>query len=151
MRAWLIVSVVALSALLPWTRGAGAADTPSNASCAAIAFRPVGAGAADGEQTAGYYKMRLGRIEVMADVRGGEARRYYVALNGNPPPAIREQLPPAIVACAKAKRLSPPESPDANCVGDRLVVLIAHTSERRYLLLYTHSSGAWRFCSAGLY
>jgi len=45
----------------------GAADREPP-SCAAITFRPVPSGLADGAQNAGLYKSRFGRIEVVATV-----------------------------------------------------------------------------------
>jgi hypothetical protein len=150
MRILSVLCLVGVLSLAVWASGVRAADAPSGASCATIAFRPIAPGLADGDQTAGYYKSRIGRIEVTARVRGGKAQRYFVLLDGRLPPAVREKLPATIVACTKAKRLSPPENPDTNCLGDRLVVLIAHTPEQRYLLLYTHRANGWHFCSVGL-
>ena len=40
-------------------------------SCAALAFRPVPAGASDGEQSAGMYRSRFARLELRASVKSG--------------------------------------------------------------------------------
>ena len=128
---------------------AGAAERLSSRSCAAIAFHPIGPGRADGEHEAGYYKSRLGRIEVRASVKNGAAWRYYVSLDGAVLAPIRGSLPPIVAACARAKRLSAPVQPDRSCLGDRLVVLIADAEEHHYLLLYARHGHAWRFCGAG--
>ena len=80
---------------------------------------------------------------------GGTAQNYFVELNGNRPQPIASALPKSVEACAKAKRLSPPEKPEQPCLGDRFTVMIDHLDDRRILLLYAHRGGKWRFCSAG--
>lgn len=136
--------VAGFAAVLP----AVAAEGPTNTSCAAIAFRPVAPSDTDGEQTAAYYKSHLGRIEIRTVVQGGKSERYFVMLNGEPLKPVA-RVPDAVVACAKAKRLTAPANPENACLGDRLMVLIAHTPEQRYLLLYAHHGNNWHFCSAG--
>ncbi len=126
-----------------------AAERLSSRICAAIAFHPIGPGRADGEHEAGYYKSRLGRIEVRASVKNGTAWRYHVSLDGALLAAVRGPLPSIVAACARAKRLSAPVQPDRSCLGDRLVVLIADADEHHYLLLYARHGHVWRFCSAG--
>lgn len=144
--AWtLIAAVTAFGFVLP----AQAAERLSSRNCAAIAFHPVAPGSAEGEQEAGYYKSRLGRIEVRASVKKGKAWRYYVALDGAVMASVHGALPSLVVACAKAKRLSPPLHADGSCTGDRLVVLIADADKHHYLLLYARRDRAWHFCSAG--
>ena len=128
---------------------ASSAERLSSRVCAAIAFHPIPTGRADGEQEAGYYKSRLGRIDVRALVRNGVPRYYYVALDGAALTLVRGPLPPLVVACAKAKRLSAPVRADRSCLGDRLVVLIADADEHHYLLLYARHDSVWRFCTAG--
>jgi hypothetical protein len=123
-----------------------AAEPPA---CAALTFRPVAPGLPDGNQNAGLYKSRFGRIEVVATVKSGEAVTYFVAVNGKPPAAVAGALPQSVIACAKAKRFGAVGSPPEHCLGDRLAVLIDHTHEQRFVLLYAHRAGEWRFCSAG--
>jgi hypothetical protein len=117
--------------------------------CAALTFRPVPSGLSDGEQNAGLYKSRFGRIEVMATVKSGEAVDYFVNVNGKRPDAIAGKLPETISACAKAKRLGPVGNPPEHCLGDKLAVLIEHTGSQRYVLLYAHRGSEWHFCSVG--
>jgi len=144
--ALVLIAVLGTTAFWP---PAGAAERLSSRSCAAIAFHPIATGTADGEQEAGYYKSRLGRIEVRASVKSGAARRYYVSLDGVVLAPIRGALPRLVAACAKAKRLTAPLEPDYSCLGNRLVVLIADSEEHHYLLLYARHGRAWHFCSAG--
>jgi hypothetical protein len=102
----------------------------------------------DGEQDAGLYKSRFGRIEVKASVKEGAPENYFVEINGKPLQSARD-LPSAIALCAKAKRLPAPGAPDPACTGDQLQVLNVHSGDDRYVLLYAHRAGNWHFCSAG--
>jgi hypothetical protein len=139
------VGVVLLgSASIP----AAAATRPPN--CAAIAFKPMLARSGDGQQDAGLYKSRFGRIEVKAMVKDGVAQKYFVEINGKPLTPVPGPLPESLAACAKAKRLSPPTPSNIDCIGDQVTVLIDHSGDTRYVLLYVHHSGSWRFCSAGI-
>jgi hypothetical protein len=126
------------------------ADSSDPAGCAALAFRAVGPGLADGEQDSGFYKSHLGKIEVLALIKSGAAQNYFLQMNGKALAPVPGGLPDDIAACAKAKRLAPPSSPDSVCTGDRLVVLIGHDAERHYVLLYAHRGNVWHFCSAGI-
>jgi hypothetical protein len=102
----------------------------------------------DGEQDAGLYKSRFGRIEVKASVKEGAPENYFVEINGKPLQSTGE-LPSAIALCAKAKRLPAPGAPDPACTGDQLQVLNVHSGDDRYVLLYAHRGSNWHFCSAG--
>jgi hypothetical protein len=126
-----------------------AANSATPPNCSAIAFRPILARTGDGEQDAGLYKSRYGRIEVKATVKDGAAANYFVEINGQPLRSAAE-LPGSIALCAKAKRLPAPAAPDAACIGDQLQVLNVHNNDDRFVLLYVHRAGAWHFCSAGL-
>ena len=127
---------------------AASATQPPN--CAAIAFRPILSRTGDGQQDAGLYKSRFGRIELKALVKDGVTTKYFVEINGKPLALATGALPDSIAACAKAKRLGPPTNPDASCTGDQLTVMVDHTGDQRYVLLYVHRAGAWHFCSAGI-
>ena len=129
--------------------GASRAAEKEPPACAALTFRSVASGLPDGNQNAGLYKSRFGRIEVVATVKSGEAVNYFVAVNGKPPAAVAGALPQSVIACAKAKRFGAIGNPPEHCLGDRLAVLIDHTHEQRFVLLYAHRAGEWRFCSAG--
>ncbi len=126
--------------------GAGAKEPPA---CAALTFRPVPSGLSDGEVNAGLYKSRFGRIVVIASVKNGEAQTYYVEVNGKPPAAISGAVPKSVGDCAKAKRLGAVGTPPEHCLGDKLAVLVDHSGDRRYVLLYAHRGSDWQFCSAG--
>jgi hypothetical protein len=89
-------------------------------------------GLTDGEQDAGLYKSRFGKIALKAEVRNGAPLNYFVEVNGKPPTTVMGagDRPPA-------------------CIGDRFAVLVDHISEQRYILLYAHDRDEWRFCSVG--
>jgi hypothetical protein len=144
-----LFSIAAAAILGPLLAPPAAAIDRQPPSCAAIAFRPVATGGNDGEQEAGLYKSRFGRIVVKAAIKGGAAQNYFVEINGKPLGRAPANLPQSVADCAKAKRLGAPAKALDTCTGDRLTVLIDHSGEQRYILLYAHSGNAWRFCSAG--
>jgi len=135
--------------LIAADRGAVAATAVTPPNCSAIAFRPILARTGDGEQDAGLYKSRYGRIEVKATVKYGLPLNYFVEINGQPLHPARD-LPSSITLCAKAKRLPAPTAADPACVGDQLQVLNVHSGDDRFVLLYAHRAGNWHFCSAGI-
>lgn len=142
-------AAVAMAVLAAMSVAQGQAADKEPPACAALTFRPVPSGLSDGEQNAGLYKSRFGRIEVMATVKNGEAQNYFVEVNGKPPGALSGTPPKSIETCAKVKRLGAVTPPPASCLGDRLAVLIDHTGAQRYVVLYAHRNGEWHFCSAG--
>jgi hypothetical protein len=147
--------LVLLAALLVGAAGLAANTDPTWAarqppSCAAIAFRPILSRSGEGQQDAGLYKSRFGRIEVKAMVKNGVTQRYFVEINGKPLTPVEGALPPSLAVCAKAKRLLPPTPSRTECIGDQLTVLIDHSGDTRYVLLYVHHAGSWRFCSIGI-
>jgi hypothetical protein len=146
-RARIFTALAALAAVAALDHAHAAAKEPP--ACAALTFRPVPSGLTDGEQNAGLYKSRFGRIEVMATVHNGEPVNYFVEVNGKPPSAVKGALPASVAACAKAKRMGAIGTPPEHCIGDKLAVLIDHTGEQRYVLLYAHRGNEWHFCSAG--
>jgi len=123
-------------------------ETKEPPACASISFRPLPSGLTDGDQEAGLYKSRFGRIIVTGTVKGGEVKGYYVTVNDTRPPDAGT-LPASVASCATAKHLPVPGKPEASCVGDRLQVLIDHSGAKRFVLLYARQSGKWRLCSAG--
>lgn len=142
--------VIIAAALCLGALSAEAAPASQPPNCAAIAFRPVLSRSGDGQQDAGLYKSRFGRIEVKAIVKDGQAQSYFVEINGKPLNPAPGPLPAALSDCAKAKRLAAPVTPEPQCIGDQVTVLIDHSGDDRYVLLFVHRAGSWRFCSAGI-
>lgn len=148
MRKLELAMAAALMALV--AVAAAAAEQREPPSCAAIAFRPVPSGLNDGVQDAGLYKSRFGRIELKANVKGGSPQSYFVEINGKALTAVpAADLPKVAANCAQVKRMSAPGKPLDPCSGDRLTVLITHSNDKRYFLLYGHASGAWHYCGGG--
>jgi len=123
-------------------------------SCAALAFRPLPAGASDGEQTAGMYRSRFARLELRATVQNGAAANYYI-VSGGTRLAAAPAVPPAVGNCANAKKMPNPEAETASgvdsCTGDRFTLVVSHADDKRYALLYAANGGSWKFCSAGTF
>ena len=146
MRLAAILAAVIIAAA---AGSAAAATKKEPPGCAALTFRPVPPNLTNGEQDAGFYKSRFGTIELKAELTDGTPRNYFVEVNGKPPTALSGALPTSIAQCAKAKRLGPVGEPPPTCIGDRFAVLVDRIGEERYVLLFAHDRGDWRFCSAG--
>jgi hypothetical protein len=119
--------------------------------CAAITFRPLPPGMSDGEQQAGMYKSRHGRLELRGEVKQGTPVDYYVTTGGKRIAAAPANLPGAAASCAAAKKMPKPESPASSCTGQRFTVVVAHDGDQRLALLYGQDGSSWRFCSAGTF
>jgi hypothetical protein len=117
--------------------------------CSAISFRPLPPGMADGEQQAGMYKSRHGRLELRAEVKQGNPSDYYVTSAGKRLAAAPSSMPEAAATCAAAKKMPKPETPASSCTGQRFRVVVAHAGDERMALLYGEDGGSWHFCSAG--
>lgn len=139
-------AAVVMSLMAAVSSGSAAVKDPPT--CAALTFRPVPAGSKDGDQHVGLYKSRFGTIEVRATVESGEAKSYFVEVNGKRP-TLAGAWPRSVETCAKAKRLGAVGNPPQACIGDSVAVLIDHTETQRYVLLYARHNGEWRFCSGG--
>jgi hypothetical protein len=120
-------------------------------SCAAISFRPVPSGMADGEQQAGMYKSRHARLELHAQVKQGEPVDYFVIAGGKRLAAAPASLPEAAASCAAAKKMPAPGAAASSCTGQRFTVVVAHAGKERLALLYALDGASWRFCTAGTF
>jgi hypothetical protein len=125
--------------------------TKAAPACSAISFRPLPPGMPDGEQQAGMYKSRHGRLELRAEVKQGNPSDYYVTSAGKRVATAASSLPEAAVTCAAAKKMPKPEAPASSCTGQRFTVVVAHSGDQRLALLYGQDGGSWHFCSAGTF
>jgi len=139
-------ALVLLVGLVSPAWAAAPAKTPP--ACAAIAFRPVASGMTDGEQDAGLYKSRFGRIVLKATVKTGEAQDYHVEVDGKQPTAAASP-PASLASCAQAKKLPAPAAASGTCTGDGFKVVVDHTGKERLVALYARSGKTWHFCRAG--
>jgi hypothetical protein len=128
---------------------AAAADKKGPPACAAIKFRPLASGMQDGEQDAGLYKSRFGRIELRASVKQGEPQDYYVVSNGQKAGAANS-LPKSAETCAHEKKMPAPSAKggDASCTGQRFNVVIDRQGQQKVAMLYALDGGHWKFCRA---
>lgn len=117
-------------------------------SCAALVFRALPAGSADGEQTAGTYSSRRARLELRGTVQNGAPANYYLMANGSKI-ATAQGLPPATGDCAAVKKMPRPGPAADACNGDKFTVVVAHAGDKRFALLYGEKDGGWSFCGAG--
>ena len=150
MRSTIAVRV-GLALTLATLPAAAATRAPGKAppTCGAITFRPLPAGMSDGEQQAGMYRSRNGRLELRAEVKQGTPVNYYVTTGGKRVTAAPASLPEAAASCAAAKKMPKPEAPASSCTGQRFTVVVAHAGDQRLALLYGQDGSSWRFCSAG--
>lgn len=128
---------------------AEAATKKEPPACAAISFRPVAAGTPDGEQEAGSYKSRFGRIEIRADVKGGMASNYYMVINGKRADAMPTP-PAASEKCLTSKSVKLPfekQAPGA-CTGERFRVVIDRSGAKPMALFFGLRGNAWAYCNA---
>jgi hypothetical protein len=125
--------------------------TKAAPACSAISFRPLPPGMPDGEQQAGIYKSRHGRLELRAEVKQGNPSDYYVTSAGKRVAAAPSTLPEAAVTCAAAKKMPKPDTPASSCTGQRFTVVVAHAGDQRLALLYGQDGASWHFCSAGTF
>jgi len=144
---------LAISPVWAATHGHAAAGKTAP-SCAALAFRPVPAGASDGEQTAGMYRSRFARLELRATLQNGAAANYYI-VSGGTRLAAAPAVPSAVGNCANAKKMPNPQADAASgaesCTGDRFTLVVSHADDKRYALLYAANGGSWKFCSGGTF
>lgn len=117
--------------------------------CAAISFRTIAPGGPDGEQEAGLYKSRFGKIEIKTDVKGGQGTNYVMVLNGKKvegpanPPKLSD-------SCLKSKHVKVPfaKQPAGSCTGTRFRVIIDRSSGKATAAFFGLQGEDWAYCSA---
>lgn len=115
--------------------------------CSAIKFRPVPPGMSDGEQDAGLYKSRYGRIVVKTNVKNGDAEGYFVELNGKKLAPIATGAPASAEACLKEKKITVALKPDSGaCVGSHLQVVIDRSQSQKVMMLVVRKDKGWIMC-----
>lgn len=128
---------------------AGPAEAKDPPACAAVSFRTIVPGGPDGEQDAGLYKSRFGKIEVKADVKGGQGTNYVMVLNGKriegpaTPPKLSE-------SCLKSKSVKIPFAKQAagSCTGSRFRVVIDRSGGKAVAAFFGLQGDDWAYCSA---
>ncbi|HYG91621.1 MAG TPA: hypothetical protein VD978_35835 [Azospirillum sp.] len=138
------VALVAGAALL-----ASPAQAKAPAACQAISFRPIPAGSPDGVQDAGLKPTKSGKVEIKAEVQGGAAKNYFMALKGNKIEADTKG-PKVSDACLKAKNVALPyktQAPGA-CTGERFRVVIENQGGKKVAQFFGLHGNAWEHCSS---
>ncbi|WP_247887205.1 hypothetical protein [Azospirillum sp. SYSU D00513] len=135
--------------------GAALAVSPAQAkepaACQAISFRPLLPGAPDGVQDAGLKPTKSGRVEIKADVQGGNATNYFMTLKGNKVEAGTGG-PKVSDGCLKAKNVALPYKTQTAgaCTGERFRVVIERQGEKRVAQFFGLHGEAWEHCSSAV-
>jgi hypothetical protein len=118
--------------------------------CAAISFRPLGQqGLQEGVQDAGLYRSRHGKIVLRAEVGGGQAKTYFMEINGKRPEPLKGALPAAVNPCLNAKHVKTPAPAIGDrCLGERFRVVVNHVGKQEYFMLFGLQGDTWKLCSA---
>lgn len=149
MSARLAVILGAAALVAAGTGSSQAAPAKEPPSCAAITFRAIAPGMTDGEQDAGLYKSRFGRLELKAIVKNGEGQDYFMAVNGKKPQALATGIPKNAEDCLKSKNVAvPAKSSGPTCIGSRFRVVIDSSGGDKNLMLFGLQGKEWRFCNA---
>jgi hypothetical protein len=127
----------------------GQSDGKRPPSCGAINFRPLGSGLQDGVQDAGLYRSRFGKVILRADVSAGQAKTYFVEVNGKRLDPLKGTLPAAVNACLTSKHVKTPPPPAGDsCTGERFRVVLHNAGTQKYVMLFGLQGDIWKLCSA---
>ncbi len=140
------VALVAGTALL-----AAPAQAKEPAACQAISFRPIPSGSPDGVQDAGLKPTKSGKVEIKAEIQGGMAKNYFMALKGNKVEADAKG-PKVSDACLKSKNVALPYKTQAAgaCTGDRFRVVIENQGGKKVAQFFGLQGDAWAHCSSAV-
>lgn len=128
---------------------ASPAQAKEPAVCQAISFRSIPAGTPDGVQDAGLKPTKSGKVEIKAEVQGGAAKNYFMALKGTKIEG-GEKGPKVSDACLKAKHVALPykSQPAGACTGERFRVVIEAQGAKKVAQFFGLHGSAWEACSS---
>lgn len=128
---------------------ASPAQAKEPAACQAISFRPIPAGTPDGVQDAGLKPTKSGKVEIKAEVQGGAAKNYFMALKGNKIDG-GDKGPKVSDRCLKAKNVALPykAQPAGACTGERFRVVIEAQGGKKVAQFFGLHGSAWEHCSS---
>ncbi|WP_207478212.1 hypothetical protein [Arenibaculum pallidiluteum] len=144
---WTAAAVVAACAAL--AGGSAAAQSGKQPpSCGAINFRPLENPSGDGDQQAGLYRSRFARIQVMAEVAGGQVRNYHMLLNGQRAGKAGGPVPSGAEACLRSKNVKVPVETAAagQCAGSRFRVVTDRSVQPASAMLFALQGDVWKLC-----
>lgn len=148
-RAGLIAGMIFTAVVGLSSTAFGQSDRKGPPSCGAINFRPISSGLQDGVQDAGLYRSRFGKVVLRADVSAGQAKTYFVEVNGKRLEPLKGALPAAVNACLTSKHVKmPPPSAGDTCTGERFRVVLHNTGKQKYVMLFGLQGETWKVCSA---
>lgn len=149
MRAFGVTALGVLMTAVLALAGPAAAETKAAPACSAINFRPVASGLPDGDHEAGQYKSRFAKIVLMATVKGGDAKDYYMLFNGKRPAALAGGVPNDVTPCLRSKNVGVPvKSAGDACHGTRFRVVIDNVGGQKTAMLFGLDGKQWLLCSA---
>jgi len=116
--------------------------------CGAVNFRPLENPAGEGEQQAGLYRSRFARIQVMAEVAGGQVRNYHMLLNGQRAAKAGEAVPKGAEACLRSKNVKVPVETLAagQCTGSRFRVVTDRSVQPATAMFFALQGEVWKLC-----
>jgi opacity protein-like surface antigen len=142
---------VAVAAMLACSVAAQAeaADKKQAPACAAISFRPLAGAMNDGPATAGHYRSRFGAIDLIGDVKGGQAS-YAVRVNNKPLKPLQGDIPKGVYPCLTSKHIKTPPQPIGGvCTGSRFRVAVDSSTKQKLVMLFALQGDDWKLCEAG--
>jgi hypothetical protein len=149
MRAFGLTALGVLMTTALGLAGPAAAEMKAAPACSAINFRPLASGMPDGDHEAGQYKSRYAKIVLMASVKGGDAKDYYMLFNGKRPAALAGGVPSDVTPCLRSKNVTVPVKPVGEaCHGSRFRVVIDNVGGQKTAMLFGLNGKEWRLCSA---
>jgi hypothetical protein len=145
-----LITGAAIALMVGLANGAFAEDSRKGPpACGAISFRALGSGLQEGLQDAGLYRSRFGKIVLRTEVSGGEAKQYFVEVNGKRLEPLKGVLPATLNSCLNSKHVkTPAPAAGANCLGERFRVVLDNTGMQKYILLFGLEGDIWKLCSA---
>lgn len=149
MKRTRLMGVLAVALMAGAALAVSPAQAKEPAACQAISFRPIPAGAPDGVQDAGLKPTKSGRVEIKADVQGGVAKNYFMALKGTKVEA-EAKGPKVSDGCLKSKHVAVPyktQAPGA-CTGERFRVVIENQGGKKVAQFFGLHGSAWEHCSS---
>lgn len=139
----IIIGATAVAVAAP----AAAADKP----CGKIDFRPLNQGMPDGEHIAGLYNSKSGKIELMGQMKNGQAQNYWLSIKNKPMEAAAA-VPKGADSCLKQFHVKLPYETQAKgaCTGNKFRIVIDNKSGgKKTLMLFGLHGDDWKFCQAG--
>lgn len=128
---------------------AEAANKKQPPACSAVSFRPLAGAMNDGQATAGHYRSRFGAIDLIGDVKGGQAT-YSVRVNNQPLKPLQGDIPKSSYSCLNSKHIKTPPQPAAGaCTGSRFRVAVDSSAKQKLVMLFALQGDDWKLCEAG--